>query len=108
MSIAQIIGPAIGAGFVLVIELQRRRQKQTLEYLLDRMTWGAGKTGVSSDAMIRAALGGELVEWHERPRDGADLGRCELAYDLAPKHLKKRMRPMLRQFRRLVPLEPTS
>lgn len=60
--------------------------------------------GISSDAMIREALGGDPVRPGEYPRDRGDLGRCERAYERAPEHLQRRMLRRLSSFREAVNL----
>lgn len=70
------------------------------DFLYRRMTdrSGAEYVGLSSTAMVRAAMEGrsEAEEW---PRDRGDLGRCERTYEAAPAHLAERMRPVLERFR---------
>jgi hypothetical protein len=58
--------------------------------------------GASSAGMIRwAAMGGGDVATYtdSRPLDDDDLGRCERAYDKAPRWLAERMLPLLELFR---------
>lgn len=59
-------------------------ESETIAYLADRMQWAPGETGISSNAMVRQAIGGDPVYVDEFPRDAADLARCQLAYERAP------------------------
>lgn len=80
-----------------------------INFIAERMTldrpwggerhWFGGVTGVSSDAMIREALGGAPVSEYEYPSDLGDLGRCRFAYQRAPWSLRRRMRGRLADYR---------
>lgn len=68
-----------------------------------RTPWWVHDHGISSDAMLREALGGAPVDPQlEYPSDHDDLGRCERLYATAPAHLRPRMLPLLEDFRRRV------
>lgn len=56
--------------------------------------------GLSARNMILCAITGKRPDegdWKDSytPRDRGDLGRCERAYELAPDHLKSRMRSII-------------
>lgn len=74
-------------------------------YLIDRYATARGRwpyrpgrdTGISSDALVSFAFTGKGP--HDQPYDHDDLGRCERAYAKAPKHLQRRMLPVLDHWR---------
>lgn len=75
---------------------------EAVAYLVDRMRMSSahhGLTGVSSDAMVYAAFSGTEVYRNDYPRDRSDWRRCLLAYALAPRWLRERMRPIMRLYR---------
>ena len=76
-----------------------REMHQTIAYLADLLGWQGGARGISSDAMVREAIGGAPAAERERPWDDADMHRCYLAFDRAPEHLQRRMEPRLLAFR---------
>lgn len=69
-------------------------------YIADRLSWGWGETTISSDAMLRQALGGRPIDmsW-EAPSDWDDLVLCRLTYRKAPWALRRRMKPILAAYR---------
>jgi hypothetical protein len=73
------------------------------QFLLERSIHGdATWVGMSSTAMLWHAImkaDGYPDDW---PMDQWDLGRCEETYKRAPQKLKRRMLPILKQFRRHV------
>jgi hypothetical protein len=82
---------------------QAAEDKATIAYLVGRMVWATGETGISSDAIVREACGGVPVgeggPFGELPHDEGDLARCELAYERAPAHLRPKMLPLLENAR---------
>lgn len=65
-------------------------------YLSERAHLGTpDEVGRSSDAMIYHALRGTYPHVEDFPKDTADLGRCVITYDDAPRKLRKRMKPIL-------------
>jgi hypothetical protein len=65
-------------------------------YLSERALYGTGdEVGRSGDAMIYHALRGSLPGVKDFPADTADLGRCVITYEDAPRKLRKRMKPIL-------------
>lgn len=69
-----------------------------IRYLADRLDWEWGETGIASDAMLREALGGAPVREWEFPWDVADLARCRMTFDHAPRKLRRRMQTRMREF----------
>lgn len=54
--------------------------------------------GISSDNLLRYALTDEINP-RDYPRDHGDLGRCERLYAAAPRHLQRKMKPILDEWR---------
>jgi hypothetical protein len=70
------------------------------ELLLARLNTGSWDwVGVSSNAMIEAAVRGTRVDPHNYPWDQGDLSRCEETYKRSPPWLQRLMLPILEQFR---------
>lgn len=61
-------------------------------------------TGVSSDALLRYAMTGVLSEY-DHPHDRGDLDRCERLFAAAPRHLQRKMEPILIGWREYVNTE---
>lgn len=78
----------MSAGTVLIAEL----------FLARRLTGNGGSRGVSSDAMIAAAVGAYPVQILDYPTDLSDLGRCCEAVNRAPDELKLKLLPILSAF----------
>lgn len=57
-------------------------------FLAARLEGGSEWVGISSNAMVREALGGDRVKLMEYPHDHADLSRCCMTYARAPWSLK--------------------
>ena len=72
----------------------------TVHFLALRLVDKAGPRGISSDAMIAAAVAGSEVPTERYPRDFDDFGRCCEAYLQAPLSLKLAMQPILRVYAR--------
>ena len=72
-----------------------------IEYLRERLLLGEAwihATGVSSNAMVLAAIWHGEVDRGDYPSDRWDWRRCLLAYVLAPEDLRERMRPIMRSY----------
>lgn len=69
-----------------------------IRYLAERLDWEWGETGISSDAMLREALGGAPLRDWEYPHDSADLARCRMTYENAPRKLRRRMQARMQEF----------
>ena len=66
------------------------------KFLAARLEGGSQWVGISSNAMVREALGGKRVRvYSEYPHDHADLSRCCMTYARAPWSLKQLMLPRL-------------
>lgn len=72
---------------------------KTTDYIASRMDWPHAETGLSSDAMLREALGGRDVADLEFPSDWADLHRCSLAIQRAPRSLRRKMHGRMWMYR---------
>ena len=66
-----------------------------IQWMTDRIIWPARDSGISSDALVKAAVLGQDIPPQSYPRDLADLGRCQRAVDRAPAHLKARAEALL-------------
>jgi hypothetical protein len=65
-------------------------------FLAARLSEGGDTVGISSNAMVREALGGTRVEYDwEYPHDHHDLSRCCATWAKAPWSLKAIMLPRL-------------
>lgn len=71
--------------------------------LIERFMRGRwyGDTGISSNNLLGYAFG-EALRQEDYPRDHGDLGRCERLYTKAPRHLQRRMKPVLEVWRAYV------
>lgn len=83
-------------------ELQAERDFLLLRLVGSSADW----VGISSNAMLCAAITGDRVSGSDFPRDKGDLGRCEETYRRAPDHLKPAIAPILAGFRLLVAERP--
>jgi len=52
-------------------------------------------TGISSEAMAGVALGWREDVGHNMPYDRGDWNRCLVTYDTAPRHLRRKMNPIM-------------
>lgn len=69
------------------------------EFLLARLAHDPTWVGLSSDAMIVAAISGRAPKLTCWPADRSDLERCEETYRRAPADLQQLMLPILEEFR---------
>lgn len=79
---------------------------QEVEFLLTRAMQGGlcyfGQdrfTGVSSNAMVFYAFGGEYPSSDKFPYDPSDLKACVLTRKMAPNHIKPKMDDLLIKYR---------
>lgn len=88
----------------------KRELRAERDFLLSRLSYydhrydghrfEASFVGLSSNAMVHAAITGEATprEIDYPPRDRGDMGRCERTFQRAPEHLKPAMAPYLDDF----------
>lgn len=69
--------------------------REVMHFLADRLTGNGGERGVSSDALISAAIKGHVPAGMDKPRDLGDFARCCDAFHRAPAPLRERMLPIL-------------
>lgn len=69
-----------------------------VSFLAKRLTGQAGDNGISSDAMIAAAVTDSAVPKDRYPHDTADLARCCEAFSEAPWQLREVMLPTLHDY----------
>lgn len=72
--------------------------EEVVAFLAQRLIGKAGDRGLSSDAMIAAAVAGLAPSEDFYPRDSGDLGRCFEAFNHAPHELRTRLYPLLRSY----------
>ena len=70
-----------------------RRPSEVL--LLRRMALRQVATGISSNNLALHVLDVRPLVEHEKPIDASDFARCMALYHASPKHLQRKMRPIL-------------
>lgn len=79
-------------------EIVHERDFLARRFLRDEWDLNHDEVGVSSNAMLREALGGTPVAEGEYPHDLADLARCLRTMQLVPAHLRTSCWDIVRRY----------
>lgn len=63
--------------------------------LLEKMALGQVATGISGENLALYVLGLKPLYDHKKPLDSSDFDRCMKLYHASPRHLQRKMRPIL-------------